>query len=156
MIAVAFSGEKTIEQLRLKNILSENLIYQGNLRLNNAPLDGDISLGLNLGSISKNQSKIITFDAKVASQENFSIGSTLLNNVSTLHYKDKEISDTVEIEVAREVKGLAAVGTIFDQAVRVVGSIVFILVMLLFLVLLAILSMISYYSLKKKRAEQFA
>ncbi len=53
------------------------------------------------------------------------------------------------------IEGAAAVGGIFGRIVGIVGNVAFSIAMLFLLMLMIILFMISYYSFKKKRAEQF-
>ena len=156
MIILASSGEETIDEISVRNVLPDGLIYQGNLKVDGAPFVGNILADLNLGSISQGQSKFITFDAKVAAPEEFSLDNIYLNSISTAYYGDELVSDSVGIEVTRDSTGVAAAGTIFGQVVGIVGTIAFWLVMLVILALAVIISMIAYYFTKKKKAVQFA
>jgi hypothetical protein len=156
MIIVASSGEDTIDGVRVRNVLPDGLIYQGNLKVNGTPFVGNILADLNLGSISQGQSKFVTFDAKVADPREFNSDTVYLNSISTVYYEDELVSDSVGIEVFRNAIGVAAAGTIFGQIVGVIGSLAFWLVMLFILVLTVILGMITYYFTRKKKATQFA
>ncbi|MEA3452810.1 MAG: hypothetical protein U9Q96_00540 [Patescibacteria group bacterium] len=156
MIVVASSGEETIYGVRVRNVLPDGLIYQGNLKVDGSPFVGNILADLNLGSLSQGQSKVVTFDVKAAASEEFVADNIYLNSISTVYYDDELISDSVGIEVVREIIGVAAAGTIFGQIVAVIGSLAFWLVMLFILFLAIILALVSYYFSRKKRAAQFA
>ncbi len=156
MVVVASSGENDIEQVRLENLLPENVIYQGNLKIDGAPFAGNILAGLNLGTLSKGQSKIITFDAKIDTAEKFTAGSTYSNDISTVYYGDESITDSVGIEITKALGGVAAAGSIFGQMVGIVGSLAFWLVILFLLIMTVIGSLTTYYLVKKKKVEQFA
>jgi len=156
LIVVASSDDKTIDEVRLENFLPENIIYQGNLEVDDNPFIGNILTGLALGSIHSGESRVITFDAKATGPENFDMGSTYLNSMSTVYYGDETITDGVGIEIFKGSQGVAAAGTIFGQMVGVIGTLAFWLVILFLLILAVILSMTSYYFVRKKRVEEFA
>ncbi len=102
--------------------------------------------------LSPNESKHVTFEAKVADKEEFDTGTTYLSNVSKLTYEgDQTRSDSVGIEVINSGQGVAAAGSIFSQALKIVGSLAFWLVMLFILALSVFLGITGYYWFKKKR-----
>jgi len=157
MLVIASSGKESVENVKVENALPENLIYQDNLKVDGVPFAGNILKGIDLGKLSPGQSKVITFDAKAADPDNFAMGSTYLNNVSTVYYgTDKSVADNIGIEVVKTVEGAAAAGTIFSQIIRIVGMAAFWLVMLFLLILAVVSSLVWYYFAKKRKAEQFA
>jgi len=152
LIVVATAGQGTITGLTLENNLPDDIEYLGNLRINSAVSGADILTGINIGALPANESKIITFDAKVSDASNFSTGSTYLNNLSVVRYDSgKTKYASVGIEVIRDGLGVAAAGTIFSQIVGIIGTLAFWLVMLFLVILAIILSLIGYYFLRKKR-----
>jgi len=72
-----------INNVRLSDLLPSKIIYQGNLRINNSNISGDIS-DLSLYFFNPNDEKVITFDAKVAPKDEFSLGITALDNKATV------------------------------------------------------------------------
>ncbi len=98
---VVRAGNNTINNVTVKDSLPAGLIYDGDLRVDNVLTQGNIITGLNIGSISANQKKTVTFRAKVAGADNFDFGQTKLNNSASVSVGDKSLSDNVEIIVTR-------------------------------------------------------
>jgi hypothetical protein len=152
LVVVASSSDKRIDNITLDNILPNDIEYKGNLKINGIPFTGNVLAGLGLGSLSPNESKHITFEAKVADKDEFDTGTTYLSNVSKLTYEnDQTKSDSVGIEIINGGQGVAAAGSLFSQALSIVGSLAFWLVMLFILAVLVFLGITGYYWTKKKR-----
>ncbi|MFA4998833.1 MAG: PKD domain-containing protein [Candidatus Paceibacterota bacterium] len=69
----------------IKDILPSKLIYGGDLRLDNVPTAGDIINGFNIGYLSANQTRTITFKATVANADQFVYGTTELTNTAQIN-----------------------------------------------------------------------
>ncbi len=80
MITLKTSGNQSAGNAYVKDYLPNNLIYKGQLVVSGANYTGDINSGINIGSFSSNQTVTITYQAQVASAQNFSYGTTTLNN----------------------------------------------------------------------------
>ena len=61
------TGPIDVSNIVITDVLSENLKYVGNLIVNGVVNNGDITLGVNVGSLSLDQRAIVSFDAKVIS-----------------------------------------------------------------------------------------
>jgi len=152
LIVVATAGNETITGLTLENTLPNDIEYFGNLKINDSISGANVLAGITLGSLSANESKVITFDAKVSEDLDFSEGSTYLNNLSTVRYDTgKTEYASVGIEVIKGTGGVAAAGSIFSQITGIIGTLAFWIVMLFLVILAIVLSLIAFYFLKKKR-----
>ena len=102
-IKVTSIGSTTAYNVIVRDVLPPNLSYQGNLKIDGISSSGDILSGLNLGSMAPGLSKTITFEAQVASAENFAYGTTALINTAYVRADEvSEISDSAILNVTRE------------------------------------------------------
>jgi hypothetical protein len=75
------AGSQDVHNVVVHDILPANLIYKGNLIVNtNSNYGGDISSGVNIGTIYANQATVISYKVQVAPSGNFSYGATTLTN----------------------------------------------------------------------------
>ena len=70
----------SLRDVIVKDVLPDKIVYQGNLKINGVGSNGNLTSGLNLGSLSPNQTKVITFDARIAGTERFGYGQTIITN----------------------------------------------------------------------------
>jgi fimbrial isopeptide formation D2 family protein len=84
MITIQSNNNQDLSNVNVRDTLPANLIYKGNVIVSgNSNYSGDITSGMNFGTISSNQTITITYQAQVAAATNFSYGTTTLtNNVS--------------------------------------------------------------------------
>lgn len=87
----------------VKDVLPQYLTYRGNLLVNNTPMVGGtgniFSSGLNLGTLSANQTKVITFEAQVDS----SISQTMqLKNTATVSNGYSSASDNAVVCITKK------------------------------------------------------
>ncbi len=109
LIKIEVTGS-SVENLIVKDILPDKIIYQGNLRIDSVSSDGDIVSGLNVGSLSPNQIRTITFDARLVKTDQFGFGTTQLSNGASVYTDSVSGSDTVVITVTKKaVAGAATV-----------------------------------------------
>lgn len=78
-IEVELVGSQEASNVSVRDILPTEIIYQGNLRIDDQTVSGDIA-NVPLGIFVKNQTKIITFDAQVVAKDKFGQGLTALTN----------------------------------------------------------------------------
>jgi hypothetical protein len=89
MITLQISGNQSAQNVYVRDIIPANLIYNnqlvvactGGYNCNNYNNYSNITSGINLGTIYNGQTVTITYQAQVASIDNFSYGTTTLNNV---------------------------------------------------------------------------
>jgi hypothetical protein len=86
----------------VEDSLPDEIIYQGNLKVDGIPTTGDIISGFNIGDLSSGQTKTITFNAKIADECEFSYGETQVINTVLAHKTVISISDTAEVIVSRK------------------------------------------------------
>jgi uncharacterized repeat protein (TIGR01451 family) len=79
------AGSKDIHNVVIRDALSAGLIYKGNMTVN-ASLNygGDISNGINIGTIPANGISIVSFQVCVAPSSSFAYGSININNSATI------------------------------------------------------------------------
>lgn len=108
-IKVSSTGSIRAKNVIVKDTLPWQITYQNNLKINGVSSAGNILTGLNLGTVYPGYSKIITFEAKVVSEDKFIYGITTLTNTAMAYSVNTEDTDTAKIVVSR--KAVAGVAT---------------------------------------------
>jgi len=108
-ILITSTGSSGAQNVMLKDGLPWQLTYQNNLKIDGESSTGNILTGLNLGTISPGQSKVVTFEAQVASEDKFIYGTTTLTNSALAYNTDTAKTDTAQVVVTR--KGVAGAAT---------------------------------------------
>jgi len=108
-IQITSIGKATAEDVIIKDTLASLLINKGNLKIDGVSSTGNIFSGLNIGDLSPNQSKTITFEAEVASQESFTFGTTNVTNTAMAYNEKTASTDAVTLKV--EKKGVLGAAT---------------------------------------------
>ncbi|MGL5822696.1 MAG: DUF7507 domain-containing protein [Sarcina sp.] len=103
-ILVINSGDLTVNNVIVKDVLDSNLVYANNLTINGVNSPQDIIAGVNLGTLGIGQSKTIEFDAKVESIPANKIISnvataTFTNTVSGTVFNNKANSNTFDVKI---------------------------------------------------------
>jgi uncharacterized repeat protein (TIGR01451 family) len=81
MITLRASGNQDIQGVFVRDTFPANLIYKNQLIISGSNnYSGDIAYGINLGTIYAGQTVTITYQAQLAGAQNFSYGTTTLNN----------------------------------------------------------------------------
>jgi len=86
MITIQNTGNQDATNVIVKDTLSSNLTYNNQLVVSGSSnynwnnYNGNIVSGVNIGTILPNQTATVTYQAQVASTQNFSYGTTTLNN----------------------------------------------------------------------------
>jgi hypothetical protein len=101
------AGDSLVQNIIIKDTLPSNVVYLGNLKIDNILYTGNITFGLNIGDLSANQTKTITFDAAVAGPALFNLGDTTLINTALAYNNLVAVSDTAKIIVTKRTGGAA-------------------------------------------------
>jgi len=85
MITLQANGNQNMQNVFVRDYFPANLIYQNQLIVSGGSNyynnnSGNIVSGINIGTISSGQTATITYQAQVASAQNFAYGATTLNN----------------------------------------------------------------------------
>lgn len=100
--ATSTSSTATYYNVRVQDILPSGINYIGPIKVDNLYPGGDIASWVNIGSLSPNQSKTLTFEAKVASATAFFPGTTNLTNYGRVSADSvSQIEDTAIVSVIR-------------------------------------------------------
>ena len=79
------ANNQNVHNVMVRDILPANLIYRGNLAVNtNINYGGDITSGINVGTIYAGQPVVVSYQAQVASADRFSYGTTTLTSSATV------------------------------------------------------------------------
>jgi hypothetical protein len=90
-----------IDNVLVKISLSPNITYLGSIQKDGQYLTGDITQGINIGSMDAKQIETITFSARVKDAYNFGYGQNDLINVSYIQNSDPKIIESCKIIVSR-------------------------------------------------------
>ncbi|MDO8663468.1 MAG: hypothetical protein Q7K28_01340 [Candidatus Wildermuthbacteria bacterium] len=86
----------------LKDILPDGISYLGNLKIDGSSSKENVISSLNIGDLTRGNSRIITFEGKIFSLNNFTQGTTgLINTIQARANYMPEISDTVAVNVIK-------------------------------------------------------
>lgn len=145
-IKVTSTGDDTAEDVIIKDTLPEKFAWQGNLKVDGKDFDGDISDGIEIGNLSPGRSKTITFEALIASKEEFVYGTTDLINAALVYNVDTSVTDTAKVRVTRT----AVVGAVTEVPTGILSSAKVSLFITILIILLAtyLLLLKSYFSQK--------
>ena len=70
-----------VHNILIKDALPANLIYKGSLMVgSNSNYGGDITSGINIGTLSAGQSVVVSYQVSVAPANNFTLGASSLSN----------------------------------------------------------------------------
>lgn len=103
-----------VHNVMVHDILPANLIYRGNLTVGtNSNYGGDITSGVNIGTIYASQPVVIAYQAQVASAENFNFGANTLANNATVTSTEagSQTSSATVIVNKNQVYGVTTVST---------------------------------------------
>jgi len=115
------AGSNPLYNVVIKDTLPSGLIYQGDLRIDNVLIAGDILTGLDIGNFSAYQKKTITFRADIGGGENFNFGQTQLTNTALVSSGAISYSDTAKVIVSRA----AVAGTATEVTTGLTNNIFF-------------------------------
>ena len=108
------AGNTAFQNVTVKDALPDKIVWRNTtLKLDEVPVSGDVISGVNIGNLSPNQSKTLTFEATVAGASSFNVGNTTLNNTATVLVNNAALtSDTAQVTVTKSgVAGATTVST---------------------------------------------
>jgi len=115
MITIQATGSQSVNNVFVRDIFPGNLIYRNQQIVSGSSnYSGDITSGLSIGSISAGQTVTITYQAQVAALQNFSYGTTTLNNSVSVTSSDSTSNPTTSASVSvtrSAVYGASSVAT---------------------------------------------
>ncbi|MEK7542655.1 MAG: hypothetical protein AAB524_03060 [Patescibacteria group bacterium] len=101
-ITVIWKGTQSTQNVFVRETLPEKLIYANNLKLDSNFIAGDITKeNINIGTMTSEQTKVLTFEAQVAPTESFPAGTSNLVNVLTVFNADGGSSITSTVHVVK-------------------------------------------------------
>lgn len=84
-IIIQAGNNQALNNVFVRDILPQNLIYKGNLTVNsNLSYAGNPASGINIGTIPAGGITIIAYQAQVAGSQSFNYGNTTLTNTATI------------------------------------------------------------------------
>lgn len=108
-IRVISTGNSRVENIRIKNTLPADIIYQNDLLIDGAFSSKNINTEhVNIGDVSAGQTRIITFKAQVAAETRFNYGTNNLVNTALAYNDDFSHTDTCTVMVTRKAVAGAA------------------------------------------------
>ena len=109
-ITLQNTGTQPINNIMVKDVLPVNIHYYDNLTIDGVANSGNITSGVNLGSLGVGQTKIITYQVQVAPGQNFPYGSTTLSNYITITSDAGQIAtSSISIYVTKSILSGAVV-----------------------------------------------
>lgn len=100
-LRVTNNSNSSLDNVIVKDILPQKLFFKGKLLIDGTPLttgSGNLfSSGINLGTLSSGQTKIITFEAQLADITQFPFGQTRIINTATVNVDGFFDSDSAAI-----------------------------------------------------------
>lgn len=100
-------------------------ILKETLKIDGSSVAGDLENGISFGDLGENQTKTITFQAKVLGEEYFNFGSNSLTNTATLYFDNDQYSDSAEVIVVKK----AIAGAVTAVPTGIDGSKIFSLIL---------------------------
>ena len=115
MITIQATGFQNVNNVFVRDAFPINLIYKNQLVVSGSSnYSGDITSGISIGTISAGQTVTITYQVQIASLQNFSYGTTVLNNSVSVTSSNSSSNPTsnASISVTRSaVYGATTVST---------------------------------------------
>lgn len=102
-IQVTNNGSNYASNVMVRDIMPSGINYVGNLRLDGNYLGGDLTSGINIGSLSNGQSRTITFDAAVVSYSGtymyYGYSNNLTNTATAWADNISQVQDTAFVNI---------------------------------------------------------
>ncbi|MDD5098110.1 MAG: PKD domain-containing protein [Candidatus Pacebacteria bacterium] len=144
-VIITPTGGRSLENVILKNVISEKIDSISNIKINEESYSESIN-EVKLGTIALGESKIVTFKGKIGSKENFSYGSNDLENTIEVSAKGIEtVKKSLTISVSRGMDSSA--GLIQFMDLRLYSGVMTILFIILCLT-------IMYLLIERKRGKE--
>jgi len=122
LITIQATGNQDVQNVVVRDYLANNLIYKNQLIVSGATNytgsynygGGDITSGINLGTIPSGQTITITYQTQVAGSQNFAYGTTTLTNsvsVTSSNSTNNPTSNASVIVTRTAVYGASSIST---------------------------------------------
>lgn len=95
------AGRRDLRDVIVKNRTNGEIDYMGSVRVDGRSVSGNIENGINIGDVYANETKTITFDAQIFSENYFDIGTTRITSTTTASSSTTSTSDSNTISVLR-------------------------------------------------------
>ncbi len=107
------AGNSALDNVYVKETLPDKIVFrQNSLKVDSASVSGDVISGYNMGSLSSNQTRTVSFEADILGADKFVFGDTQLVNSVTAYTGNTSGSDTANIVVTRKaVAGATTIST---------------------------------------------
>lgn len=100
-ITITWRGSQATKSVLLSEALGEMLAYEGNLKLDGAPIAGNLSKEqLSLGDLEPNKPKMVTFEATVVIPESFTDSKDLVST-STVFNTEGSASSKAAVKIGK-------------------------------------------------------
>jgi len=114
-VIIQNGSNQTISNITVRDVLPSRLSYYGLITLDGAAISGNLASGLYISNLAPGQQKTVTYQAQLASDQNFSFGTTTLTNIASLTSTDSSfipVSASAYVNVTRTgVAGATSVPT---------------------------------------------
>jgi hypothetical protein len=113
IIVTAVQGDT--DNISISDAMPAGIANVRNLQIDGVMVNGDLGSATNIGGLRQSQTRIITFDATVANENNFIYGQTALTNTATVYANGATANASATVNVYRHaVMGATTVSTGFD------------------------------------------
>ena len=135
-IKITSTGDEKAEDVIVSDVLPSKMTYLGSLKIDDESTSGDIEDGIDIGDLRPDDSKIITFKALLASEDNFNFGITNLTNTGKVRADNVSLkSESAIVKVTRtQVAGATTVVTAATDYLYLSLLMVFLLSLCLYLI----------------------
>jgi len=103
-----------VHNVIIRDVIPANLIYRGNLTVNaNSNYSGNITSGINIGTVYVNQPVAVAYQVQVAPEANFGYGNTVINSNTAVASQEVAVqTSTAAVIVIRSlIYGASAIST---------------------------------------------
>ena len=107
-IEIISTGDSTVKNLLLKDILPGKMFYLGNLKIDGVYSSASAVSGINIGDLSPGQTRFVTFDSRVYGKTSFNYGKTKLINKASVYNRSLSKSDIATVIVNKTAVAGAA------------------------------------------------
>ena len=107
--SVTISADSDAHNVWVRSDLPQLLFYRGNLKVDGVSFYGDITEGVNIGTVTSCETRIVTFDVATATASMFPVGKTSLTAAIDV-WADCAVLDSGEITIVVERKAPAPSG----------------------------------------------
>ncbi len=123
-----------VDDVVVTDVMPAGIYNRRNVRLEGSNLEGNLGAGINIGDISKGETKTITYDATVANADYFNYGQTQMTNTATVETDGSNARSEATVIVQKSaIAGATIVSTGFGggSALAVIAGLMAVLTAIL-------------------------